>query len=137
MATYRKTRQKKLILQAIEKADKPVSAEQILGSARDSLPGIALTTVYRNLEQLCSHQIISRLVYPDGISRYRLAGEVHGHQIICLGCNRSMAINHCPLDCLEEQIAAETGYSIEEHKLQLYGYCPQCRRKEDKNGQTD
>ena len=130
MAVYRQTRQKKLILEAIEKADKPVSADQILLHARKSLPAIALTTVYRNLEQLTGLQAVTRLIYPDGVTRYRLAGKVHGHQIVCLGCSKVADINHCPFASIEEQIAQETGYNIVDHKLQLYGYCPQCRKED-------
>lgn len=129
MARQRQTRQKQLILSAIEQAQAPLTADQILTVARQQLPAIALTTVYRNLEQLSEQQVISRLIYPDGITRYRMADEVHHHELICLSCRARVQISQCPLDCLAKQIEDETGYQIESHALTLYGYCPRCQKK--------
>ena len=127
MARTRQTKQKKLIFEAIEQSDVPQTAEQILASARAFLPSMALTTVYRNLEQLTDQQVISRLIYPDGITRYRLAGEVHHHELVCVRCNHHVDISQCPLDCLAKQIEDDTGYQITSHALTLYGLCPDCR----------
>ena len=128
VARTRQTRQKKLILEAIEKAEAPQTAEQVLSNAREALPSMALTTVYRNLEQLTDQQIISRLIYPDGITRYRMADEIHHHQLVCIRCNDQVDISQCPLDCLAKQIEDDTGYSITSHTLTLYGLCPKCSR---------
>lgn len=128
MAGQRQTRQKKLIIEAVETQDAPQTAEQILTYARSFLPAMALTTVYRNLEQLTAQQAISRLIYPDGITRYRLADQVHHHQLICLHCKQVINIHQCPLDCLAKQIEEDSGYQITSHSLTLYGYCPDCQQ---------
>lgn len=129
MVKTRQTRQKTLILDAIEMADAPQTAEQILAVARQTLPSMALTTVYRNLEQLTDQQIISRLIYPDGITRYRMADEVHHHELICVHCSQHVDISQCPLDCLAKQIEDDTGFTITSHALTLYGVCPDCRQR--------
>lgn len=125
----RQTRQKMLIIEAIRQESAPLSADQILTWARQTLPGIALTTVYRNLEQLTQQQVISRLIYPDGITRYKIATALHHHQLVCLDCARSVEISQCPLECLSRQIESETGFEIVSHKLSLYGYCQECQQK--------
>lgn len=123
----RQTRQKSLILETIRQACEPMTADQILTSARATLPVLALTTVYRNLEQLSSQRTITRLIYPDGITRYKLAEPAHNHQLICLGCARKVDIGHCPLESLARQIESETGFEIVSHHLDLYGYCEDCK----------
>ena len=131
--TTRQTKQKTMILEIIRQDSRPLTADQILACARETLPALALTTVYRNLEQLTSQQVISRLIHPDGVTRYRMAGELHNHDMICLDCAKVVEISQCPLDCLTLQIESETGFKITTHQLSLYGYCRECQRKRDKN----
>ncbi len=126
---FRQTRQKTLILEAIKQESSPQSAEQILAFARKSLPSMALTTVYRNLEQLAGLKAISKMIYPDGITRYQMTSTLHHHQLVCLGCAKAVDISQCPLECLASQIETDTGYSIVSHQLALYGYCSDCQQK--------
>jgi Fur family ferric uptake transcriptional regulator len=55
---------------------------------------------------------------------------VHRHYLICMGCKKILAINRCPLEDYEKSLAKETNYSIAGHKLDIYGYCPKCRKKD-------
>jgi Fur family transcriptional regulator, ferric uptake regulator len=126
----RQTRQKALILETIRQAAGPLTADQILTCARQSRVDLALTTVYRNLEQLSNQRTITRLIYPDGVTRYRLAESGHHHELTCLGCSRKIDIDQCPLECLTRQIESETGFAIVSHQLELYGYCEDCRPKD-------
>lgn len=129
--SQRQTRQKALILESILAEAEPLAADQILNRARQELPSIALTTIYRNLELLTQQQVISRLIYPDGITRYQASASLHHHQLICLDCARTVDISQCPLDCLSRQIEKETGFTIVSHKLALYGYCADCQTKKN------
>ncbi|MGI6334035.1 MAG: Fur family transcriptional regulator [Saccharofermentanales bacterium] len=122
----RQTKQKSLILATIRKAGRLLTAEQILTAARKTLPKLALTTVYRNLEQLSNQQIITRLIHPDGVTRYRITDELHNHDVVCLNCSKTLEISQCPLDCLTLQIEESTGFKITAHQLTLYGYCAEC-----------
>ena len=126
--TQRQTRQKTLILAALHDSAQPLSAEQILALTRQSLPAIALTTIYRNLELLTQQQVISRLIYPDGITRYQ-AAALHHHQLVCLKCSRTVDVSQCPLACLTRQIERETGFEITSHQLAIFGYCADCQAK--------
>ncbi len=125
----RQTRQKTLILETIRQETAPVTADLILMRARQTLPGLALTTVYRNLEQLTVHQTITRLIYPDGITRYQLASALHHHELVCLSCARTVEVSQCPLECLARQIESESGFVIVSHHMALYGYCESCQQK--------
>ncbi len=65
----------------------------------------------------------------DGRTLFEFNRMVHKHYLVCLGCKRIVAINGCPLEDYEKTLAKETNYSIEGHKLDIYGYCPECREK--------
>jgi len=125
----RQTKQKTIILDTIQSAGEPLTADQILSKARLVMPAMALTTVYRNLELLTTQRVITRLIYPDGITRYKQAEAPHHHQLICLDCARKVNISQCPLECLARQIESETGFEIVSHQLDLYGYCDRCKSK--------
>lgn len=129
MKNLRQTKQKKLILDIISRDPSSLSAEQIHSAARLDLPSLALTTVYRNLESLVQQQKISRLIYPDGVTRYQTAAASHEHQLFCLDCGKHAEIPYCPLECLSQQIESDTGYAIVSHKIDLYGYCADCQKK--------
>lgn len=122
----RQTVQRKLILEIISSRDKPATAEEIFESASLKKPGIALTTVYRNLETLLALGILSKHVYNDGIARFEIAAE-HRHYLICLKCKKTVPLPFCPFDRLEREITRATGFTIAAHKLEISGYCPECK----------
>ena len=105
----RQTRQKTLILETIRQTAAPLTAEQVLTCVRQVLPTLALTTVYRNLDQLTAQQTLSRMIYPDGVTRFKMA-DPHHHQLICLACSRTVDISQCPLECLSRQIEIDYGF---------------------------
>ena len=56
----RNTKQRDLIINILNKAKKPLSANEILVRAKEKQPNIALTTIYRNLDELYSGDLIVR-----------------------------------------------------------------------------
>lgn len=124
----RQTRQKRILWGLLVSASTPMSAEQLLKSARQACPTMALTTVYRNLEQLMAQESVQRIMYPDGTARYEAVQAVHHHYLICLECKKSIQLPMCPVNQLEQSIVEETGYEITSHNLELFGYCPACQQ---------
>lgn len=122
---WRMTRQRKLMLQILSDAAAPLSAGEILAHAKQELPHLALTTVYRNLEALQGHGAIERTVYPDGAARYQVQ-SLHQHYLVCLYCHKQVPLDFCPMDQLGEQVHA-AGFTVSGHRLEIFGCCPQCR----------
>ena len=46
----------------------------------------------------------------------------------CTGCGRIEEFEHPELEALQAAIAGEKGFKLLEHRHQLYGLCPRCRR---------
>ncbi len=125
----RQTVQRKLILEILSGRDKPVTAEEIFELASLQKPGIALTTVYRNLETLFALGILSKNIYNDGVARFEIAAE-HRHYLICMKCKKTVPLPFCPFVLLEREISRATGFTIAAHKLEIFGYCPDCKNAE-------
>lgn len=126
------TKQRGAIMKILEESAEPVGAEEIFARLRGEWPNLALSTVYRNLERFAGEALVHKDVFNDGVVRYSLSGEHHGHYLVCTGCSNKIRIVDCPLACLEQGLAHDTGYEIEGHTLTIYGKCPECARREKK-----
>ncbi len=130
MAVFKNTKQRGAILGILHHSTEPISAEEIFAALKDEYPTMALSTIYRNLERFAENGLVGRDVFHDGVVRYSLAQEHHGHYIVCTQCSNKIKIDDCPLTCLEQNIERDTGYEIEGHTLTLYGKCPECLKRE-------
>ena len=131
-SALKNTKQRCAIMSALEQSPFPVTAEELAEKVCRAVPGIALSTIYRNLERLCDAGQINRLVFEDGVARYETPGAVHGHYLICTGCSKKVRIEECPLSELSKKLEQDTGFSVLGHNLQLYGLCPECRKSTEK-----
>lgn len=127
MAGLKSTRQRSAILSCLASAKEPMSAEDVFLQLKTDFPTLALSTVYRNLEQFAEHGMLRRENLADGILRYSALSE-HGHYLICTQCNKKIRLSDCPLASLEKDLAKETGFEIDSHSLTIYGKCPHCRK---------
>ena len=108
-----------------------MSAEDIFAQMKAAFPSLALSTIYRNLERFAASALVERNDFGDGIVRYSLAREQHGHYLVCTGCHAKIKLCDCPLSGMERTIAEETGFTVESHTLTIYGKCPKCAKKEE------
>lgn len=66
----------------------------------------------------------------DGRILYEPSRPGHHHDhLICSGCGQTTEFNRPEVDHLIEKIACEEDFSHLQHKLVIYGLCPDCRRR--------
>jgi Fur family transcriptional regulator, ferric uptake regulator len=56
---------------------------------------------------------------------HRHLGKHHDH-IICTKCGKIFEFQNDELEALQERIAAQAGYHMLQHKMEIYGLCSQC-----------
>ena len=125
----RYTRGRRAIVEALARADAPLSIPQLLD--RDA--SLAQSSAYRNLAQLEAAGIVHRIVTADEFSRYELAEDLteHHHHLICSRCGDVRdftvppALEH-DLDRALDRIAGEHGFTADNHRLDLVGTCATC-----------
>ena len=119
------TEPRKALLQLLDGAPKPLSAEELheaLGAEE-----FDLVTIYRNLDAFENAGIVIRIPTESGKSLYELNAEQHHyHHIICRKCHRTEKLDTCEIEKLEK-LASDLGYSEVTHVLELYGVCETCR----------
>lgn len=130
---YKLTTQRKAILNVlIECEDDHLSCDEIYGIVSDDYPDLGIATVYRTLQLFEKLEIVYRLNFDDGCSRYELVSDAKGHQhhhLICLGCGKVIEVKLDLLDSLEEEIEEEENFTIVDHNVKFYGYCSDCENK--------
>lgn len=130
---YKLTPQRQIIMQAfLDIDDKHLSAEDVYNIVKKQHPDIGLATVYRTLDLLSELEVLTKMDFGDGRSRYELnEGDVHQHHhLICLGCGTVKEFEDDLLDALEEIIAVKSKFNIVDHQLKFYGYCRACQKSE-------
>lgn len=116
------------ILQAICTFEGHFRAEDLAARLRDGGHPVSLVTVYRNLPLLERAGVVRRTFLTRGVAVYERArqGEHHDH-LICTRCRKVVEFEYRAIDVLQEAAAAEHGFTLTGHHLELLGLCPECR----------
>lgn len=126
---YKVTPQRQVILKAfLENAAEHLSAEEVYNIVKERYPDIGLATVYRTLDLLAELEILQKINFGDGRTRYELdQHETHyHHHMICLECGRVQEFDDDLLESLEKLLTQQTGFHITDHQLKFFGYCRDC-----------
>jgi Fur family ferric uptake transcriptional regulator len=119
----RNTRQRAVIREVLERADRPLSTTEILEDARSGVKGIGIATVYRTVKSLTEEGWLVPVELPGESPRYELAGKDHHHHFHCKNCGRVFELEGC-IDNLRR--LAPRGFRVTGHELVLYGNCQSC-----------
>lgn len=115
------TKQRIAVMQVLSAADEPLTAEDI----HERVCDMSLSTVYRTAETLFEKGIVNKHTIKDSDKfYYDLVTEKHRHYAVCLGCKRMKYIEYCPVQSQNIEDFTVTG-----HKLEIYGYCSDCKNK--------
>ena len=124
---FRVTPQRMAVLKALEGTEGHLTPRELYQRLRLSGTGVSVVTVYRNLAVLVQAGLICEVELNDGARHYtRRSPETHHHHLVCLQCGTVADFNRCALRGLEKKLAAETGFLVQQHRLEFYGLCPGC-----------
>lgn len=127
-AGYRLTSPRRAIVELLARSSRALGPIEVYDLGRAEHPHLGLVTVYRTLEKLEELRLIERVHLPDGCHRYLRAVDGHQHLLMCTKCGLVQTFEGDNLDPLTGRVAADTGYAINEHWLQFFGTCPDCRK---------
>jgi Fur family transcriptional regulator, ferric uptake regulator len=120
-AGLRMTQQRRLLLRVIAEADDHPDAKAIFHRAFAQDQTLSLSTVYRTMKVLEEQGAIERHAFDDGASRYEHADQTHHDHLIDLDTGQVIEFSSDEIERLQARIAAELGYEIVRHRLELYG----------------
>lgn len=124
---YRLTEARRAVVETVEKSMRALTPVEVYDMARRKYRALGLVTVYRTLEKLEELHLIQRVHQPMGCQAFISACHGHQHLLLCQNCGQVEFFEGDDLDRLIKAIAQKTGYQINEHWLQLFGLCTNCR----------
>jgi len=123
----KQSRQRDLIAEAFFGTPGHVSADELVGRVRALDSGVSVATVYRTLKLLGESGLASPLDFGDGQTRWESAvGRAHHDHLICTRCGVVVEFASERIEQLQSRVARRHGFTVESHRLELYGACADC-----------
>jgi Fur family ferric uptake transcriptional regulator len=126
------SRQRELIADVFFSVGGHVSIDELLERVRSADPKIGQATVYRTMKLLTRCGLAEARQFGDGHTRYEPVEDNHEHHdhLICTSCGKIVEFHNTQIEALQDRVAAEHGFLVTHHKMELYGLCESCRRKQ-------
>ncbi|MEF8824331.1 MAG: transcriptional repressor [Desulfohalobiaceae bacterium] len=128
---FKMTPQRRAIVDVLAKSEDHPSVEDIHAQLKEVYPTMSLATVYKNVSLVKSLGEVLELGFPDGSNRYDgNKPDPHPH-VICIRCKKVVDPDLASLDEMKKEVAAETDFTILNHRLDFFGLCNDCMHKKD------
>jgi len=124
---YRLTPQRIMILEAVERADSHISAEEIYTQVHRRYPYMNISTVYRTLELLEKLGLVIKTDFGEGRVRYHPVDKGHHHHLVCQECGAIIDIDESTLARLQDVLLARYNFSASLKHVAIFGLCSNCR----------
>lgn len=127
----RLTRQRRVLVQVIEGAQRHLDAATILRRARRLDPSVHRVTVYRTIDLLKRHGLIDELdlLHIRGEGHYYESHGLRDHiHVACLRCGKVREFESRLFEELKDQIERDLGIKITVTRTEIGGYCKSCRQ---------
>ncbi len=104
-----------------------LSAEDVYKELLNEEDSVGLATVYRVLTQFEDAGLVIRHHFEGDRSVFELNDEDHHDHMICDQCGKVTEFVDRRIESLQEKVAEDHGFSLQDHSLTLYGICARCQ----------
>lgn len=123
------TPQRHAILEYLINSMAHPTADEIYKALEGKFPNMSVATVYNNLRVFKDVGLVKELTYGDSSSRFDFTTHDHYHAI-CESCGKIVDFQYPGLDEVEQFASHVTDFKVSHHRLEVYGLCPDCAKKE-------
>ena len=122
------TKQRRAVLETFLDCENHVSVEELYGMVSKVEPKIGLATIYRTLALLTKSGLALEMDFGDGQKRYEHSYKhAHHDHMVCTECGKIIEFIHPLIEKYQEEVAAQNGFKVTSHKLDLFGLCSDCK----------
>lgn len=125
---FRITRPLQIVSEILANSDSILNPSEVFQHAKEKYPRIGIVTVYRSMEKLEQAGLIDRVHMPGGCQSFFQASSGHQHLLICQNCGKAEYFEGDNLNIFFNNIGDHFGYKINDHWLQIFGLCENCRK---------
>lgn len=124
---FKSTAQRDYIADVFFKTNTHISLDELLKKVKRKNTNIGYATVYRTMRLLTECGLAVARQFGDGQTRYEnLPEDGHHDHIICIKCSKIAEFQNQKIEQLQTEAAKKLGFTVVNHKLELYGYCSDC-----------
>ena len=123
---YKLTPQRQAVIQVITSNQDHLTPTLTYEKVHQDHPHVGLVTVYRTLEILAELGLICELHGRGICHSYTISAPEHHHHLICSNCGTVVDFTSHDLGELEKSISKKSGFRIDSHLLEFFGFCQAC-----------
>jgi Fur family transcriptional regulator, ferric uptake regulator len=99
---------------------------------------VSRATIYRALRLMVEASLLRRVARPNGREVYEhdYGYPQHDH-FICRNCGELIEFQNGTISELLEDVAADHGFRVSGHRLEVYGLCRNCSRPQRRHSKLD
>ena len=91
---------------------------------------ISRASVYRTIPLLVECGLVQEVFFEDGHMHFEhIYGHEHHCHLRCLGCRKIIEFRNAAVEEVEQRVSKDHGFAVTGHKLEIYGYCEDCRKQ--------
>lgn len=116
------------ILEIFLQTEKHVTVDELLDLLQQKGHSFQREFVRSTLLMMCRYGFAQKKTFENEPARYehRHLGDHHDH-MICIKCGKIIEFADSLLENLQLEIAANHGFHMLQHKMEIYGFCNDCR----------
>jgi len=135
MKPRRNTKQKSVILEALNKLNCHASASMVYDEVHKDNPSISRATVFRVLSDSAFDGKLLRIRFTGEDDRFDITLEPHYH-VTCRQCGYVADVKLVGINNPQDYLADSAEFAVESHNLEFIGLCPKCREGNKEVAQT-
>lgn len=123
------------ILEIVKSIDYDFCAKDIENKLKESNEFLAISTIYRIVDELLDEELIIKILDNENTKKYRYVTPCDEHEHLLLKCCKCSRVIHVSCDNIKKfnsHIFKEHKFSMNLNKVFLPGICEKCEREEEK-----
>ncbi|HUW35513.1 MAG TPA: Fur family transcriptional regulator [Planctomycetota bacterium] len=124
------TPERRLILEEVFRQHDHFEAEELLFRMRQRKVRVSKATLYRTLPLLVKAGLLREEVFGERHLHYEhVHGRKHHDHLLCLSCGKIEEFLDETMEQLQDRVCARHGFDPTGHRLEIHGYCKECRKR--------
>jgi Fur family transcriptional regulator, ferric uptake regulator len=130
---FRNTPEREEIIEEIFSNHNHFDVDELYLRLRQGGSKISKASIYRNIPLIMECGLIKEVWFEEGHMHYE---HIYGHgphcHLRCVRCGKVVEFVEPSLKGIETRIGLENGFKIIDHRLEITGYCSQCKAMDSK-----
>ncbi len=122
-----KLEERMLVVETFLQTEKHLSEQELSEIIKKKNLDVTQDLIADTLDLMCRYGFAEKHQFDNGVLRYehRHIGQHHDH-MICTKCNQIIEFQNNQIENLQLQVAAQQGFHMLQHKMEIYGICANC-----------